>query len=298
MATNDAPTPMAQPAPILLNNQINELKGKGLTNVTNQPATKEFVYNETGNIFVASTLNNATGQGSISANALKAFEEVSVFFSAMTKAISTTTNPETQTSYSLYDYDAINKIISNSGLFSIITQEEIDYQTSSWGVSLNIEFIEALIGFAAPSPDLITIFSSLIRSMGKEAITMSNKSSSSKGKVGTIVFVCEYLLGAVSITSLVLYADVSENSHNFAIGACFTEHNESLTWHLNKDTYLFIPPSFIQEAQSMNEAMANPDYLALINTLRGNLGKAPTAAPSATTDSDTSKTSDTSNTSS
>lgn len=292
MAQSKTPGPLAQAAPVFISDKIRNAEGAGLNSQSNVPATKQFVFNETGNIFVASTINGdaagGQGNGSISPNALKAFEDVSVFYAAMTKAISTTIDPATQKSYSLYNYAALEKVISNSGLFALVTQESVDYESSSWGASLSIGFIEALIGFATPM-SLVSSFSSLIRSMGKEAITMGNQTKHSDAKVGTVVFVCEYLLGAVSISTLLVYADVTENYQAFQLGACFKEHSQNVTWHLNKDTYLFIPPSFIKEANSMNEAMANADYLALVETLKGSL-EAPVDASSPSSDTPSSST--------
>ncbi len=288
--TSTTTNSMAEPAPVIMNSQVSSIEGSGLSSGGNIPATKQFVFNETGNIFVATTIdgNTTPGQesGTVSANALQAFEEVSVFFAAMTKSIGSTINPATQKNYSLYDYSALNKVIENSGLFALITQEEIQYESSSWGASLSMEFVKALIGFAAPS-SLISAFSSLIRSMGKEAISMGGQKSNSESKVGTVIFVCEYLLGAVSITTLLVYADVNENSQAFQIGPCFQEHSENITWHLNKDTYLFIPPSFIKQANSMNEAMANPDFLTLVNTLKGTLNPTPAKSTATATSNST-----------
>ena len=53
------------------------------------PATKQFAVNATGNLFIATTLNGGyAGNATISEEAEEAFGQVSVFFAAMTKAMS------------------------------------------------------------------------------------------------------------------------------------------------------------------------------------------------------------------
>ena len=54
---------------------------------TDVPATKQFAVNATGNIFIATTCNGENGT-TISAEAEQAFGQVSVFFAALTKAMS------------------------------------------------------------------------------------------------------------------------------------------------------------------------------------------------------------------
>ena len=99
--------------------------------IYNIQATKEFIFNETGNIMMAST----DMTGTIPEQVRDVFAEVSVFFAAMTKAISESMDPATGKPYSLYDYNAIQNVIDGSGLFVHVTEEDITHTSSSFGVT-------------------------------------------------------------------------------------------------------------------------------------------------------------------
>ncbi|BDX07464.1 hypothetical protein [Planctobacterium marinum] len=233
------------------------------------PATKEFAINATGNLFVATTLNGGNAEGAaISQEASDAFGQVSVFFAAMTKAMSENNN-------TLYEIDAIDKIVSRSGLFVKVTESDVKFTSKSWGVKFGSELITALLGF---SGGLASVGSSLMQMLGDigkkgQEISIAHNSSSSETKVGTIIFVCEYLLGAVSITPIVLSMDAVKNKSALEIGPCFNSKSEEYELNIDKTTYLFVPPAFIPEAKTLNEAMDNPDFNELVNALKESLGE-------------------------
>ena len=96
------------------------------TDQANVEIQKGFVFNETGNIMMSTTdLTNDTIEQSVK----DVFAEVSVFFGAMTKAMD-------QKDKSLFDYEALDAIISNSGCFVKVTSETVKYNTSSTGFYL------------------------------------------------------------------------------------------------------------------------------------------------------------------
>ena len=241
------------------------------TNTT--PATKTFAINATGNLFVASTLNG--GDAGLTADAEKAFGQVSVFFAAMTKAIAESKNPKTKQNYSFYDYDAINQIVSTSGLFIKVGQNDVDFSSNSWGVQFSIELVEAIFGnFSGGLEQIGKALFSMITSMGSEGakqIKISGDSSSLDSKLGTIIFVCEYLLGAVSISPIVVYIDLKKSSHAITVGPCFHADAVSTKLTLHKENYLFVPPTFMDQAGTMNEAMANPEFQKMVNQMKGHL---------------------------
>src|SRR5437868_12143560 len=90
----------------------------------NVEATKYYIFNETGNIMMASTSDMGVD---IQQSVRDVFAEVSVFFAAMTRAISTTINPKTGEPYSMYNYTALERIISGSGLFVHVTQTDLQH---------------------------------------------------------------------------------------------------------------------------------------------------------------------------
>lgn len=198
------------------------------------PATKIFAVSATGNLFVASTLNGGEGaNASLTQAAQQAFEQVSIFFAAMTKAIAETPDPNStatpKESYSIYNYDALGSIIKKSGLFIQVTENDIEFESSSWGAEFSSDLVQAILGgFSGDLASISQSLVSLISSAGKEGFKLSHSNTQQKSKVGSIIFICEYLLGAVSITPIVVYIEVGTHKDQLQVGACFKSYSESM----------------------------------------------------------------------
>lgn len=255
---NDQPAPSAQT--IVINAEDLPAVAQG----SSVAATKEFAVNATGNLFVASTLNaGGTGTGGntgLTEEAQKAFSQVSVFFAAMTKAMN-------ESGKNLYDFDALNNLIQQSGLFVNMTKSDVQYNSTSFGLTFGSQLIQALLGLSGDLSSIANALTSLISEVGKQGISISADSTSKTSKVGTIVFVCEYLLGAVSITPIAIYADVKSNKANFSAGPCFKTSRTKTSWNLSKEVYLFVPPEFMSQAVTMNQAMSNPDFEKMVQKM-------------------------------
>lgn len=105
---------------------------------------KKFIFSSTGNIMVATTEETSDN---LDSNVRDVFNEVSVFFAAMTKAISTTKRPNSDDNYTLYDYAALEKVIDGSGCFIHCTQEDIDYKSTSFALSSAVSLSPPSWGF-------------------------------------------------------------------------------------------------------------------------------------------------------
>ncbi len=231
----------------------------------NIQAVKRYVFNETGNIMMAST---EIGSEQIQQEVRDLFAEVSVFFAAMTRAMSSTINPITKAPYSIYDYTAIEGIVDGSGLFVHVSEEDITHTISSWGVTVSKELIEGLLGLATGSGEL-AFAQGLISSIGKQGLKISGKSDKEDGRVGTIFFVCEYLLGMPIISALVCYVDSKAASQSFQLGPCISEQSQSLHLTMHKDTYLFVSPKFIKNyAGDLLSIESDLEYLELVDYLQ------------------------------
>ena len=249
----------------------------------NIQAVKRYVFNQTGNIMMSTT---DTSSDTIQQSVRDVFNEVSVFFAAMTKAISETTNPSGPPNpdgslphYSLYNYDALESVIDGSGYFVHVNEEDVSYTTSSWGVNFSEELLEAVLGLATGSGAL-AFASAMVGSMGQEGLNISGQSSSRTSRVANIVFVCEYLLGMPIVSALVVTADASTVTQVVNAGPCFKEQSSSTTMTVHKDTYMFVTPKFITEyAADLNTGMRDPNYLNLIMTLQGLVERTPELDP-------------------
>ena len=215
---------------------------------------KGYVFNETGNIMMAST---DMTDSKIEKDVRNVFAEVSVFFAAMTKALD-------KEGKSLYDYDALQKIIDESGCFVHVNEEDVNHKSNSWGANFSKELVEAVLGLATGTGEL-TFVKAMVGSVGQEGLTISGNSSHSSNKCCNIIFVCEYLLGMPAISAIVCTVDTEKNSQALNAGPCFKEHSTSTNLTIHKDTYLFVTPSFIEEySGDIVDGMNDPDFAVLV----------------------------------
>ncbi|WP_250436012.1 hypothetical protein [Hanstruepera flava] len=234
-------------------------------NPYNIQAVKSYIFNETGNIMLASTELNG---GQVPDQVRDVFSEVAVFFAAMTKAISTTINPKTKKPYSLYNYNALQNVIDGSGLFIHVTEEDIEHTTTSFGATFSKELIEGLLGLATGAGEL-SFAEAMIASMGSEGLKIGGSVSSDESKIANIIFICEYLLGMPIISAMVVYCDTKVNKQTFSIGPCFKESSTSTSLTMHKDTYMFVTPKFIKNyAGDLESVTKDQEFLEFVDYLQ------------------------------
>lgn len=243
-----------------------------LENEKNIEAKKYYIFNQTGNIMVSSTSDTSEP---ISDSVQQVFSEVSVFFAAMARAIVTTKNPATGKPYSLYNYHALQQIIDGSGLFVQVTAEDVRYKTDSFGADFSKTLIESLLGLATGAGEM-AFATAMVASIGKEGLRISGSTTDTESKVANIVFVCEFLLGMPMVSAIVVSADCKKHVQQIQAGPCFKETHIETEWHLHKDTYFFVTPTFIKEyAYDLDSVEANAAYIELIHWLQGLLIETP-----------------------
>ena len=251
-------------------------------NPYNIQAVKRYVFNETGNIMLATTDDQTAN---IQQEVRNVFAEVSVFFGAMTKAISQTINPNGKKDangnlpyYNLYNYDALESVIDGSGYFVRVNEEDVSYTTSSFGANFSKELIEAVLGLATGGTAL-TFATAMVNSMGKEGVNISAQANSEHSKVANVIFVCEYLMGMPIVSAIVVTADSKTVAQTVQLGPCFKEQTSSTTMTVHKDTYMFVTPAFIKQyAGDLSSIMNDPEYLKLIMELESLVQRTPTIA--------------------
>ncbi|MEM7229599.1 MAG: hypothetical protein AAF432_12380 [Planctomycetota bacterium] len=234
-------------------------------NPHNIQATKRYIFNETGNIMVAST---ELASEQIAESVRDVFAEVSVFFAAMTKAMSTTINPRTRKPYSIYNYNAIRSIIDGSGLFAQVTEEDVEYESDSFGMTFSKELIEAVLGLATGEGEL-SFASAMVSSIGSAGFKIGSRRDSTDKTVANIIFVCEYLLGMPIVSAIVVRCDTSKHVETFRAGPCVKGSKTSFSMKLHKDTYMFVTPRFIKEyAGDLDSAEADLKFAEFVDFLR------------------------------
>ena len=242
--------------------------------------TKYFTFNETGNILLATTVG---ASAEVDESVKKVFGEVSVFFAAMTKAITSTPNPDAKSppaNYSLYNYFALERVIDASGCFIDVTEQDVTHTTKSCGAELSKELLNGVLGLAT-GVGAMNFALGMMSSIGQEGLKLSASSDASKNKVGNIIFVCEYLMGMPSISAIVVYLDANKHSAQLALGPCFKANVNTFTLTMHKDTYMFVTPAFIHEyAGDLGSISSDDAYGALVKGMQASLQ--PPASPQPT----------------
>jgi hypothetical protein len=240
----------------------------------NQPKAKYYVFNQTGNIMMSTT---SVSDDTITQQVRDVFNEVSVFFAAMTKAITNTINPTTGQPYSIYNYNALSSIIGGSGLFVHVTEEDVSYDTKTVSVSFSQELVEAVLGLPTGAGEL-AFASAMVSSAGKEGITLSAHYSNDDNKVANITFVCEYLMGMPVVSVIVLYTTTDMVEATIKIGPCISAGGSSTVIQMHKDTYMFVTPTFIKQyAGDLDSVTNTPAYIEFVSYLESMLVGEPVA---------------------
>lgn len=229
----------------------------------NEELKKYYTFNETGNIMLATT---ADASADIQESVRKVFAEVSVFFAAMTKAISSA-------GYSLYNYKAMEKIIAGSGCFIKVTEVDVKHTINSQQGDFSKELLEGLLGLATGTGAL-SFAKAMVSSVGKEGWRVAHSTDTSENKVGNIVFVCEYLLGMPNISAIVVYFEAKSHTTQLQMGPCFSATASSQNYIMHKDTYMFVTPTFIhQYAGDLNSITTDAAYGKLVEDMAKNLAR-------------------------
>lgn len=242
---------------------------------SNIEGSKYYVFNQTGNILMSST--DPKGED-IPESVRKVFNEVSVFFAAMTKSISQTINPLTNKAYSLYDLEAIESIVDGSGYFIHVNKSEIHTKSQTSGASFSKELISKVLGLAVSAGSVAGFATAMVASIGQAAKdktddskywdVVKNKDNSSS-YVANIMFVCEYIMGMPLVTAIVMSTKAEQASQTFKAGPCYKSSSSEQTIDVKKDSYMFVTPEFIKEfASELNSSSNDTDYLTFINHLK------------------------------
>lgn len=254
-----------------------------------RPLPKYYLFNETGNILICSS---AQSMQAFETNVKEAFIDVSVFFSAMTKALALHKDEKGEQGYSIFDIDAMETMFAKSGMFVETTSEQGFFVSTKVGESLGKNFIQTVLGRTFDERSL-----SFTRGMFSGMRKFEQESQKRKETVrsGHVFFICEVLNG-LPTTSVVLVS-IDRNSgeqadeqsdktklqlKNQSAGIDIFELGEKQErdhknkgkqrrWIYQKRSYIFIPPNFINNASRVLNADDHHAYEDLVNKLSSHI---------------------------
>lgn len=259
------------------------------------PLTKHYVFNQTGNIMIATTDQH---QSSMDEAFRSVCAEVSVFFATMTKAIHSVENPQTKQPYSIYNYAALKKVMDSSGMFVNLHQKEIAFTSNQAGQAFGKDFIQSILDVNLNNVQVPFAFDTL-NAIHREAhhIAVAKQMQSNdfhleSTEVSHIIFLCESLLGMPTVSVVVAHFDAhpedlqeekpTENQpkkesffarisqkiiHSSEEKQALPQHQ----WHYKKDTYLFVAPKFFKNYVNDLYISSTPEYTRFVRSLTDSL---------------------------
>jgi hypothetical protein len=230
-----------------MTNQITEILDSN--KVSNHDADTTFKLNTTGNIFYSVT----TPEDKLGEDTKDLFNSVTVLFAAMAKAMAD--NDKT-----LFDYDAWNKIISQSKFFVPVEKYEKNIQIEANSLSIDTQVIQQLLP-GLTSGSSMDIAKGVLQAMNG---TFEAHKTDENTKFAHLMFICEEIFGAPSVTVRLFYA--SAQSHvKITSSPCHKTTSKTFTQVQKGDTFLFVEPATIAKfAKTFTED--NEQYDDLIKT--------------------------------
>lgn len=266
-----------------------------------KPLAKYYVFNQTGNIMIATT-GEPLSEGFKSVCA-----EVSVFFATMTKAIHSITNPKTKQPYSIYNHAALKKVIESSGMFVTLHQKEIAFESDNVDEVFGKEFIESILGISLSNEDLhfanetfnaINTEATRLETAKNERLEArkfqargidddNNEEDEKPDRVSNIIFVCESLMGMPMVSVVVAHFEADAEKQKQPKPATDEPHKESFFSRLfggspqpekkepakhqlsyKKDTYLFVAPKFFKDYVVDLNTSETPEFKELVRAIK------------------------------
>ncbi len=209
-----------------------EEKHQGLMLMDSASDTEKYALlriNQTGNILFVLTSPELT------IRTKKLFASVAALFAAMSSAMN-------QSGRSLFDYEAWRSLVGKSGFFVEVQKNRNLLTIKNSGVNVNTQIIQQLIpGLSSGSAMAIAHgVLSAVKGDIKEAEHDEN------AKRGHLLFICEELFGAPSVTVRLFYASkkshraLSQPGYDKSVTATFEQLQEA-------HTFLFVSPDAIAE---------------------------------------------------
>ena len=256
------------------------------------PLQKYYAFNETGNVMVCTTHE---GADTMNENLKSMFLDMSIFFAAMTKAITTHNvkigqadeaknetmkKDEKKTPpVSIYSFNSLQNILNKSEFFVQMKKESVLVSSKSVGDSMGKELTESLLGRKFDETRL-NFTSGVFNSMSDH---LANEHS--EGAAGTIFFICESIMGLPMVSAVVLELNSVdgkgkkdgkeiEGTKTISDLLKMEEGRKSKgihrEWEFTKHTYMFISPKSISGV-NFPDPGDDLEYQTLVSSLKNSL---------------------------
>lgn len=189
----------------------------------------QFRMNATGNIFYS------TSSPELQGDTKRLFNSVTVLFAAMTKALA-------DNNKTLFDYEAWSSIISKSGYFVEVQKFQKHLVIEKNSLAVNTQIVQQLLpGIASGSS--MEIAKNVLNAINGE---FGNSQTTEGSKIGHLMFICEELFGAPSVTVRLFFATKSSHE-SITSSPCHKTTSVRIELMQEANTFLFVSPDTIAE---------------------------------------------------
>ncbi|HHR5702737.1 TPA: Zygote formation protein zyg1, partial [Klebsiella michiganensis] len=180
---------------------------------------------------------------------------VTVLFAAMTAALH-------ETKKSLFDYEAWSNLIGGSGFFVEVQKTRNMMTIKNSGVTVNTQIIQQLLpGLSGGSA--MEIAKGVLSAVNGEFQAVERDENA---KLGHILFICEELFGAPSVTVRLFFA--SKKSHSaITQSPCHKSVTTTFEQLQESNTFLFVSPDTIAKYAKLFTEQPE-EYTNLIGRLK------------------------------
>ncbi|ENY0881415.1 Zygote formation protein zyg1 [Enterobacter hormaechei] len=163
---------------------------------------------------------------------------------------------------SLFDYDTWRSVIGKSGFFVEVQKTRNMMTIKNSGVTVNTQIVQQLLP-GLTSGSAMEIAKGVLSAVNGE---FQASERAEEAKIGHLLFICEELFGAPSVTVRLFFA--SKKSHStFTNSPCHKSVSTTFEQLQEANTYLFVSPESIAEyAKRFTEQPE--EYLNLIERFK------------------------------
>jgi len=201
-------------------------------------ATRYIVLNETGNILITS---NQDPSKKLPDHTEQIFMEAVAQLCMITRAISTTIDPKTGKTFSIYNHFALDRVLTEHPLFALLGQETATYElkTDNTLEAAPDQNLFSTSGSDAAHQKVNTIYNSMLVA----AQVMNKAGETEDARVGHLTLCCEHLMGIPVVTAVITHVSQGHFVELADLPDSRWRRWRNRTIELNKDTYIFDSPT-------------------------------------------------------
>lgn len=213
-------------------------------------------FDMTGHVMIATT---ETNENAINPDVKELFQKATVFLGALTGALG-------KKNKTLYDYEAVNAVLSKSGEFAGLGIEDRTFQSSSNELTLDADIIKialAAVGNVSAAGTAFSVAQKVLNGLS-EQIKLAASHQENDKKIGHLLIVCQDMMGAPLVNLTLFFVNATETT-DVTKSNCHESQSQNITFQFHQQDYMFENPKFIEMyTKDFNQS---PEYDKYVNKL-------------------------------